>query len=63
MHFTEPFASCFVKQGVASGLISSDRYESYLRIMSDVLNVKDYSEILKVIRSDVIKNQRDGAGK
>ncbi len=37
LHFHEPFDSCIVKQGVKSGLINSERYESYLRIMSDVL--------------------------
>ncbi len=46
LHFNEPYDSCIVKQWVSSGLISIDRYESYLRIMSDVLGVKDYSKIL-----------------
>ena len=36
-----------VKQGVKSGLINRDRYESYLRIMSDVLEEKDYEKIIK----------------
>lgn len=48
-HFNEPYESCIVKQGVASGLINLDRYESYLRIMSDALNIKDYSEILNSV--------------
>ena len=39
-----------VKQGVSSGLISIDRYESYLRIISDVLGVKDYSKILNSVK-------------
>lgn len=40
LHFHEPFDSCIVKQGVKSGLINRERYESYLRIMSDVLGEK-----------------------
>ena len=35
-----------VKQAVASGLINSNRYESYLRIMGDLFDDKDYEEIL-----------------
>ncbi len=59
LHFNEPSDSCLVKQGVASGLISHDRYESYLRIMSDVLNVKDYSGVLnEVLPNDVKKKSR-----
>ena len=49
IHFSEPYDSCLVKQGVASGLISIDRYESYLRIMSDVLGKKDYETILEEV--------------
>ena len=55
LHFNEPYESCIVKQGVTSGLISRDRYESYLRIMSDALNVKDYSKILEGSSSNKIK--------
>ena len=39
-----------VKQGVSNGLISIDRYESYLRIMSTVLEIKDYSKILNSVK-------------
>lgn len=49
LHFNEPYESCIVKQGVASGLISQERYESYLRIMSDVLDVKDYTNVLNSV--------------
>ena len=49
LHFNEPYDSCIVKQGVASGLINVDRYESYLRIMGDVLGEKDYEKILEEI--------------
>jgi len=55
LHFNEPNNSCMVKQGVLSGLISIDRYESYLKIMSTVLD-KDYSEILNDIKLE-LKNK------
>lgn len=55
LHFNEPNDSCMVKQGVLSGLISIDRYESYLKIMSTVLD-KDYSEILNNIKLE-LKNK------
>lgn len=54
-HFNEPYDSCVVKQGVSSGLINVDRYESYLRIMSDALGVKDYSKILSSVVLEVVK--------
>ena len=56
LHFNEPYDSCVVKQGVASGLISVDRYESYLRIMSDVLGDKDYERILCEVAPDYKRN-------
>ena len=37
---------------MAGGLISPERYESYLRIMSDVLGVKDDSEILDSVNPE-----------
>ena len=49
LHYNEPYDSCLVKQGVAIGFINPERFESYLRIMSDVLGKKDYSEILESI--------------
>ena len=52
LHFHEPYDSCIVKQGVASGLINRDRFESYLRIMSDVLGEKDYEDVLDDIFSE-----------
>lgn len=55
LHFNEPYDFCIVKQAVASGLISLDRYESYLRIMSNVVNVKDYSEILDSVKPEEVK--------
>ena len=49
LHFHEPYDSCIVKQGVVSGIINRDRFESYLRIMSDVLGEKNYDEIMNEI--------------
>ncbi len=57
LHFNEPYDSCIVKQGVSSGLISVDRYESYLRIMSDVLSAKNYSEILGSVKPETVKKK------
>ena len=47
LHYKEPFDLCMVKQAVANGFINSNRYESYLRIMSDLLDEKEYEEILE----------------
>lgn len=49
LHFCEPFDSCSVKQGVSGGFISVNRYESYLRIMKDLLGEKDYDKILEEV--------------
>ena len=49
LHYHEPYDSCIVKQGVASGLINRNRFASYLRIMSDVLKEKNNDEIMKEI--------------
>lgn len=46
LHYFEPYDSCIVKQGVASGLINRDRFESYLRITGDVLGEKNSEEII-----------------
>ena len=46
LHFHESYDNCVVKQGVGSKLISLERYESYLRIMCDVLGEDDYSNII-----------------
>lgn len=46
IHYKEPYDSCMVKQAVASGLINLNRYESYLRIIGDLFDEKDYEEIL-----------------
>lgn len=41
LHFNEPYESCLVKQGVTSGLIDKDRYESYLRIIKSLVGEKN----------------------
>ena len=46
LHFKEPFDSCMVKQAVSTNLINPNRYESYLRIMGNLLDDKDYDKIL-----------------
>lgn len=38
MHYNEPEKDCMVKQAVNSNLISKDRYESYYRIINDLIN-------------------------
>jgi len=38
LHVHEPYESCFVKQGIESGLINKDRYESYVRIVNSLLS-------------------------
>ena len=50
LHFHESYYSCVIKQGVASNLINIERYESYLRIMCDVLSEKEYTNILEEIK-------------
>ena len=55
LHYNEPYDSCIVKQGVASGLISAERYESYLRIMGDVLGEKDYEKLFAEVVPDFKK--------
>ena len=53
LHFNEPYDSCIVKQGVASGLINVERYKSYSRIMGDVLGEKDYEKVLDEVVPDI----------
>ena len=49
LHYHEPYEACIVKQGVAGGLINRNRYESYLRIMGDVLGEKAKDDIINEI--------------
>lgn len=46
LHYSEPYDSCIVKQGVIGGFINKNRYESYLRIVGDVLGEKDSEKIM-----------------
>lgn len=54
LHFNEPYDSCLVKQGVKGGFININRYESYLRIISNIINEK-YDDIL-----DEVSNNEKG---
>ena len=49
LHYLEPLASCSVKKAVKDGLISCKRYESYLRIMEDILGDNKSEEIINEI--------------
>ncbi len=40
LHYNEPADSCMVKQAALNGIINKNRYESYLRIMKNVLGDK-----------------------
>lgn len=55
IHFNEPYDSCLVKQGVANRMISAECYESYLRIMGDVLGKNDYETILEEVAPEYHK--------
>lgn len=53
LHYQEPIDDCMIKRACQSGLIDKSRYESYLRIISDICEKKDYQEILdKLILED-----------
>lgn len=50
IHFSEPYSVCYVKQGVASGIIDRRRYESYVRIIESLEKVifnNDIPDILE----------------
>ncbi len=40
MHFHEPLEDCMVKQAINNKLIDSNRYDSYIRIIDDILSNK-----------------------
>lgn len=40
LHFNEPEEDCIVKQGVALGMINCERYNSYIRILENILGEK-----------------------
>ncbi len=41
LHFNEPTKDCLVKQAVESGLINDFRYDSYTRLIEDIVRRKD----------------------
>lgn len=49
LHYNEPIDSCLVKQGVSGNFINKNRYESYLRIVSELLDGKNYETIINEI--------------
>lgn len=51
LHYNEPYESCSVKQAVSEGLINRERYESYLKIMRDILDDERSSEIYSEYRN------------
>ena len=53
LHFHEPYDSCLVKQGVKGGLINRSRYESYLRIMGNLLGENKLETILNEINNNL----------
>ena len=52
LHYHEPYDSCLVKQGVSGGFINKDRYESYLRIIDDVLGEDNRNQIMEDLFDD-----------
>ena len=50
LHYHEQITACKIKQEVMRRNIRKERYESYLRIMSDLLNRDQNEEILKEMR-------------
>jgi ribosome biogenesis GTPase len=59
LHYKEPIESCLVKQAVASGLINSNRYESYLRIIGNLINDKNYEDVLNELLPTENKKKTD----
>ena len=50
-HYNEPYESCDVKQAVVNGLISMERFESYVKIMGDVLDDNNFDLIIQDLQS------------
>ena len=40
--YNEPTTFCIIKQKVEEGLINKKRYESYIRMLSDIIDVKNF---------------------
>ena len=51
IHFKEPINECAVKKSVLNRIININRYESYLRILSDITD-DDYKAILKEVKNN-----------
>ena len=45
LHYNEPVEDCLVQQGVNNGLINSDRYGSYIRLIEDISGEKQTNPI------------------
>ena len=41
LHYKEPIDNCMVKQAVKSGIINKGRYDSYIRVLKDIVNEKE----------------------
>jgi len=57
LHYSEPFDSCVVKQGVVIGLININRYESYLRIVGDLLGQENYEKVFNEVLEEIGKKK------
>lgn len=44
LHYHEPYESCMVKQGVNSGFINQERYDSYIRIIKELLDDNKFTK-------------------
>ena len=50
-HYNEPYKNCAVKQAVVDGSISMERFESYVKIMGDVLDGNSFDLIIQDLHS------------
>ena len=50
-HYNEPYENCAVKQAVVDGSISIERFESYVKIMGDVLEDNSFDLIIQDLQS------------
>ena len=60
LHYREPENLCMVKQGVKTGAISKSRYESYIKILRNILNERntdDRENSLKVKDSKIDRDE------
>ena len=49
-HYNEPYDDCAVKQAVVNGIISIKRFESYVKIMGDVLDDNNFDVIIQDLK-------------